>query len=135
MKRTGRVDHSGAPGASSRKLDHRFDTFASGAAEKTFLQPPAASLAQLRRKLARQFWDVALQHRRTEPRKFRLQGTYYARMIVPRVVNAIPGKEIQNATAVISKQLDALAALVSDIHLQQVKQIHPLGIYVPAVKI
>jgi hypothetical protein len=56
-------------------------------------------------------------------------------MIVSRIVNAIPGKEIENAAAAVSKQLDALAALVSDIHPQQVKQIHPLGIYVPAVKI
>jgi hypothetical protein len=72
MERAGRVDHSRAPGASSRKLDHRLDTFAAGAAEKAFLQRPAAQFAQLRRKLAREFRDVALQHRRTESRKFRL---------------------------------------------------------------
>jgi hypothetical protein len=56
-------------------------------------------------------------------------------MIVSRIVNAISGKEIENSAAVTSNQLDALAALVPDIHLQQVKQVHPLRVYVPAVEV
>jgi hypothetical protein len=56
-------------------------------------------------------------------------------MIVSRVENAIPGKEIENAPAIVGKQFDALAALVSNIHLKQVEEVYPLGIHIPAVKI
>jgi hypothetical protein len=56
-------------------------------------------------------------------------------MIVSRVVNAISRKEIENAAALVSKQLDALTALVSNIHPQQVKQVYPPGVYIPAIKI
>ena len=103
MKRAGCIDHPGASGASSRKLDHGLDTFAARAAEKAFFQSATTSFAQLGGKLASEFRDVTLQHCRTGPRKFGLQGSYYARMIVSRIVNAISGKEIENAAAVVSK--------------------------------
>jgi hypothetical protein len=56
-------------------------------------------------------------------------------MIVPRVVNAISGKKIENSAAILREQLYTLTAFVLNVHLQQVKQFHPLRIYVSAVKI
>jgi hypothetical protein len=72
MERAGCINDPGAPGASSRELDYRFNSFASRAAEKTLLQPSATSLAQLRGELAREFRDMTLQHCRTGSRKLSL---------------------------------------------------------------
>jgi hypothetical protein len=54
---------------------------------------------------------------------------------VSRVVNAISGKKVENAASITGEQLDALTTLVPDVHLQQVKQFHPLRINVPPVRI
>ena len=51
-------------------------------------------------------------------------------MVVSDVVDAIPGEVVENAAAVGSKELTADAALVVDIHLQQIEQVNPLRIYV-----
>ena len=50
-------------------------------------------------------------------------------MVVPRVMDAIPGKKIQEAAAILRVQFNARAALVAHIHLQRVEQPHPLRIY------
>jgi hypothetical protein len=50
-------------------------------------------------------------------------------MIVADVVNTVSGEEIENPPSVVGEQLHAHAALIADVHLQQVEQAYPLAVH------
>ena len=56
-------------------------------------------------------------------------------MVVPSVVDAIAGVEVENDAPVSGMKLRTLAAFIGDIHLQNVEQAHPLRVDVTLVKI
>jgi hypothetical protein len=47
-------------------------------------------------------------------------------MIVAHIVNTVSREEVEDAPSVRSEQFRANAALIADIHLQQVEQTNPL---------
>jgi len=51
-------------------------------------------------------------------------------MIVASVMDAISGKKIQKAPAILGVQFNARATPVADVHLQCVEKPHPLRIYI-----
>jgi hypothetical protein len=57
-----------------------------------------------------------------------LHRFYDIRMVVPNVLNAIARQEIHDPAAVCGEQFRSYALLVSDIHLEQSEQAHPLWI-------
>jgi hypothetical protein len=54
-------------------------------------------------------------------------------MVMPDVVDAVSGEEVENATAIRGVQFSTHAARVSHIHLKQIKKPHPLRIDVISV--
>jgi len=82
------------------------------------------------RQLRRQPRHVALQHGRPFAIQFFLERGDNGRMVVPDVMHAVAGEEIENAPAVRGEEFAARTALVARIHLQQVKQPNPLRIHV-----
>jgi hypothetical protein len=44
----------------------------------------------------------------------------------PSIVKAIPGEESQVTIALLTEQLDASAAFMAHIHVEQLQQAHPL---------
>lgn len=58
-----------------------------------------------------------------------------ARMIVPRVMHSVPGKKIENRASIVDMQLDAIAAIVLHIHLEQIEKLRPLGIDMRCIQI
>src|SRR2546427_474178 len=51
-------------------------------------------------------------------------------MVVPRVMNAVAGEKIEVAAAILRQQLHALAARITNIHLEQIQQPDPLRIHI-----
>src|SRR5579859_3847351 len=50
-------------------------------------------------------------------------------MVVAGVVDAVPGKEVENAAAVFGKEFAAGATVVADDHVQDIRQRDPLWVY------
>src|SRR5271166_3642314 len=50
-------------------------------------------------------------------------------MVVTRIVNTIPGEEVQNALPIRPEKFGALAVRKRHVHLQDVQQPHPLRVY------
>src|ERR1700681_250481 len=112
MKTAFRINNSSAASGGSRKLDCRLHTLAAAAAEGNFFQFPARQLTQAPRQFAGDLRHMALQHRRTTPIHFVLQRLNDVWMVVPAVVNAVAGQEVQDATTVLREQLAAETALI-----------------------
>src|SRR5579864_4969453 len=51
-------------------------------------------------------------------------------MVVAYIVNAIAGKEVDDASPVVSEQFRSQTALVAHIHLKQIEETDPFPIYV-----
>jgi hypothetical protein len=77
---------------------------------------------------------MCLNHRRARKIELFAKRVNHGGMVVAYIVNAISGEEIEDAPPVISEQFGTRAALVSDIHFQQVEQPDPLRIYVFGVE-
>ena len=56
-------------------------------------------------------------------------------MVVSCIVNTIPGEEVQNSLPIRPKEFGALAMRKRYVHLQHIKQPHPLGVYRVGVKL
>ena len=54
---------------------------------------------------------------------------------MPGIVDAIAGVEIENDPAIRGNQLGTFAAVISDIHIENVEQPHPLRIDVLLVEV
>jgi hypothetical protein len=76
---------------------------------------------------------VTLKHRRTAAIEFGLERGDDCGMVMPDVVDAVSGEEVENATAIRGVQFSTHAARVSHIHLKQIKKPHPLRIDVISV--
>jgi hypothetical protein len=76
---------------------------------------------------------VTLKHRWSVAIELVFKSARNARMVVPDVVNAVAGIEIQNAPTVIGEELRSDADRVVHIHPEHVEQPHPLRIDVSFV--
>src|SRR5260370_20663290 len=72
---------------------------------------------------------MSLNHRWTAAPQFALQCAHYNRMVMADVVNAVSREEVENPPAVIGKEFQSHAALVADVHLQQVEKPHPFRVH------
>ena len=115
---------------SARKLDGCFDAFASGTREKYLLQPAAGASAKFFSQLSRELGNVALQHGRTTSIQFVAQRFHDCGVIMAGVMDAVSGKKIENVAPISGEKLRSGTTLVSNIHLQDLEQLHPLRIYV-----
>jgi beta-mannanase len=61
----------------------------------------SGKLAKTLRQFACQFWNVALQHNGSALLQFIDDGRQYDWMVVANIVNAVTGKKIDNASAVL----------------------------------
>jgi hypothetical protein len=52
---------------------------------------------------------------------------------VTDIVNAVAGKEVENAPSILYEEFRSQAALIADVHLQQIKQPHPFRIHILGV--
>ena len=50
------------------------------------------------------------------------------------IMDTIPGKKIENAAPIARVKLRSGTALVADIHLQDLEQLHPLRVYVICIE-
>lgn len=78
--------------------------------------------------LTGQIRHVALEHGRSAPRQFRTQFFDYVGMIVPRIVNAVTGKEVKDDAAIRRVKFAAFAVRVFGFHLEQFEKPNPLRI-------
>jgi hypothetical protein len=72
-----------------RKLDGRFNPFASRRSKEGLIQPPARSRTQPFRQLSRKVSYMGLNHCRAAACQLSLKRLYDLPMIVPHVVNAV----------------------------------------------
>ena len=112
------VKKANAAGLRASELDGRLDGLAAGTAKEGFAQIPTRAHAVSTGEFTRQFGDVALQHRVTASIDSSLNCGNNLRMIMPSVVDAIAGKEIDDAPAT-GEQLSARAAIIADVYPQQ----------------
>ena len=98
-------------------------------AEKRFGQPAARPRTQFLRQFAGKIRNVRLNHRRATAFQFALQCLHHRRMIVTDIVNAVSRKKIEDAPSILGEQFHSQAALITDIHLQQIKKPHPFRVY------
>ena len=94
------IEQTGSPSMCTRKLDGSLNAFAARAGKKYFGQSASGALAKTLRQFACQFWNVALQHNCATLLQFIDDGRQYVGMIVADIVDAIPGKKIENESAV-----------------------------------
>ena len=134
VKRAFGIQQAGAPGGGARELDDGFDALAARTGEKHALQTAAGARRQALRQFRRQPGHVALQHGRPLAIQFFLERGNNGRMVVPDVMHAIAGEEIENAPSVRGEEFAARTALVGHIHLQQVEQANPLRIHMFSVQ-
>jgi hypothetical protein len=76
---------------------------------------------------------MALQHDGLEAVQLSMQRSDNGRMVVAKVLYAVPGKKIQDAITVFGKQFSAFATGVANVHLEQIQEPDPLGIHVVGV--
>ncbi len=82
------------------KLYGSLNAFAARAGKKYFGQSASGTLAKTLSQFACQFWNVALQHNGAALLQLIDDGRQYVGMVVADIVNAIPGKKIENESAV-----------------------------------
>jgi hypothetical protein len=97
------VEQPWPPGMSTRKFDRGFDSFTARTSEKNFRQPAARTEAQFFCKLACRFRHMGLNHRRALALQFFAKCGNHSGVVVTDVVNAISGKEIEDASAIGSE--------------------------------
>src|SRR5947207_12632418 len=97
------VEQPGPPGMSTRKFNRGFDSFTARTSKKNFRQPAARAAAQFFCKLACGFRHMRLNHRRALALQLFAKCGNHGGVVVTNVVNAIPGKEIEDAPAIGSK--------------------------------
>ena len=134
MKSTVRVKQARSPGVGAGELDGSLDAFAARAAEEYFRQLSPGAATQPFRQFTRQFRNVTLQHHGPALLQFVHDGRYDVRMVVTNIVDAVSGKEVQNATSIRREQLGPQAPLIADGKVQYVQQLHPLGVYVLGIR-
>jgi hypothetical protein len=122
------VEQPGVAGEGARKLDGCFDAFTPGTREKDLPQTSAGAGAKFFSQLSRQFGNVALQHGGTASIQFVVERLYNRRVIVACVMDAVAGKEIENAPAIAREELGSDTAVVASIHLQDFEQPHPVRV-------
>ena len=93
------VQETIAFGMRARKLDGGFHALTARTAEEYFLQIAAPQATKLRRKFAGEFRNMALQHRRAGAVQFVFQRRQNRKVIVPGVMNAVAGEEIEDTCA------------------------------------
>ncbi len=128
------IEQAISAGARARKLDGSFHAFAARAAEEYLFQVAASQTAELRCEFAGELRNMALQHRGPGAVQFIFQRGQDRRMIVPGIVNAVAGEEVENACSFRGDEFDARAALVTYIHLENVQQFYPLWIDVLTIE-
>jgi len=104
VKSSLRVQQSISPGMSSGKFDDSFDPFTAGVTEEDFGQLSSGEPAEARGKFDCQFRDVTLKHRRAATIEFGLERGDDGRMVMPAVVDAVSGEEVENAIAISGMQ-------------------------------
>ena len=122
-------------GMGAREFDGCLDAFAAGAAEERLVDAAPGEPAKPRGEPPGQPGHVRLQHGGSALVEFVFQRGDDARVIMPGIVDAIAGVEIEDDAAVRGKKLGAFAAVIGDIHIENVEQLHPLGIDVLLVEI
>src|ERR1035437_2035077 len=98
-------EYARAPRMGPRELNGRFHALASGRSEESLRQTATRALAQLLSLFPGKIRDVRLNHRRTAPLQFTLQGADDIRMVMADIVNTVSGEEIENALSVVGEQL------------------------------
>ena len=134
MKSAVGIEQAGSPGMGTGELDGSLNAFAARAGKKYFGQPASGALAKTLRQFPRQFWNVALQHHRATLLQFINDSGQYVGMIVSHIVNTVPGKKIENATAVRCEQLGSQAPFIADGEVKYFEQLLPLRIHVLGVE-
>jgi len=94
------LEQTRSPVIGAGKLDSGLDAFAARAGKKYFGQSLSGALTKTFGQFARQFWNVTLQHDGAAPLQLIHDGGHHLRVVVANIVNAVPGKKIENATTV-----------------------------------
>ena len=134
MKCAVRIQQTGPGGVRPGKLDRRFYAFAARAAEESLSEPSTGALAKLPAQLAREFCHMRLNHRRPVALQLLTDRRNHRGMVMACVVNAIAREKVEDASAIVGKELASETSPVANVHLQQVQQSHPLRIDVFRVK-
>ena len=128
------IEKSGALGVRARKFDGGFDAFAAGTRKESLGQSPACAPAKLFTELPSPLRHVRLNHGRAGAFQLLAHGGNHRWMIVPHVVHTVAGEEIQNPSTVGGEEFTSQAALITNIHFEQVQKPDPLGIHMFGVK-
>ena len=62
-----------------------------------------------------------------------LKGAHDIGMVVTAIVNRVAGKEVENAPSILYEECRSQAALIADVHSQQIKRPHQFRIYILGV--
>jgi hypothetical protein len=121
MESPSTIEESSTISGGAGELDRRLNTFAAGAAEENLAQHAASPRAQLLAELSRTLRHMRLDHRRPAAIEFLAQCREHYWVIVSNIVNAVTGEKIQDASAVVGKELASGTSFVPDIHFEQVQ--------------
>jgi hypothetical protein len=56
-------------------------------------------------------------------------------MVVPGVLDAVPGEEVEEDAAVFGVEFGTDATLVAHVHAEEVEQAHPLRVHIVGVRV
>jgi hypothetical protein len=135
MESATRIYQPSPAGVGACELDGRFNALASGTAEERLLKAATRKSAETLAQFSGQFGNMALQHARTAAIQLLLQRGDDGRVIMARVVYAVPGEKIEDAPAVLGLQFGASATLVANVHPQYIEESNPLRIHIFPIQI
>src|SRR5207302_5562157 len=128
-------EYAGAPRMRPREFDCGFHAFTSRRSEEDLRETATGTFTQLLSQFSGKIRNMRLNHCRTAALQFALQRADYIRMVMADVVNAVSGEEVENPPAVIGKEFHSHAALIADVHLQQVEKAHPFRVHSPGIAV
>lgn len=124
------MEQRGSAGEFPGELDGGFHALAAGAGEKDLAELATCEGAEAVRQGSGQVWNVALQHGRAATVEFVVKRLDDGGVIVADIVDAVAGEEVEDHVAGFGVEFGPLAANVPNIHLEQIQEPLPLGVYI-----